>query len=244
MYRLIIADDERFVLNGMKNTIDWESLGVKVVACAEDGEDFFQKAVEHNPDIVLVDVRMPNMDGLTAIEKLRPILKDCQFIILTAYQDFSYAKKALELGVMAYITKPALKSEVIEKVKLAIMRLNEKEQSRDERISQSAGIEQIKRYMQSHVDSDCSLIEVAEYMQMNPAYLSRYFKEKSNMTFGEYDKQLKMGRAQELLLTTNMKTYEIANQLGYKSVQHFSRIFKEFSGMTPMEYRQRRKELG
>lgn len=239
MYRLIIADDERFVLNGMKNAINWEELGVTVVAWAEDGEEFFQKAVEHDPDIALVDIRMPNMDGLTAIEKLRPILKDCQFIILTAYQDFSYAKRALELGVMAYITKPVLKSEVIEKVKLAVQRLNEK--GREVKSSQSAGIEQIKRYMQSHVDSDCSLIDVAEYMQMNPAYLSRYFKEKTNMTFGEYDKQLKMERAQELLLTTNMKTYEIAYQLGYKSVQHFSRIFKEYSGMTPMDYRQGRK---
>ena len=56
----------------------------------------------------------------------------------------------------------------------------------------------------------------------------------------EYDKKLKMDRAAQLLLSTNMKTYEIASQLGYKSVQHFSRIFKEYYNYTPMEYRQRR----
>ncbi len=95
--------------------------------------------------------------------------------------------------------------------------------------------------MQSHVDTDYTLIDVAEYMQMNPAYLSRYFKEKMNMTFGEYDKKLKMERASDLLLTTNLKMYEIAERLGYKSTQHFSRIFKEYAGMTPMEYRQRRE---
>ena len=67
------------------------------------------------------------MDGLTAIEKLRPILENCQFIIFTAYEDFSYAKRALELGVMAYITKPVLKNEVIEKVSLAVKRLKERE---------------------------------------------------------------------------------------------------------------------
>ena len=83
-------------------------------------------------------------------------------------------------------------------------------------------------------------MDVAEYMQMNPAYLSRYFKEKTQETFLEYDKRIKMERAMELLWTTNMKTYEIANQLGYKSPQHFSRIFKEYNGYTPMEYRQRR----
>ena len=105
---------------------------------------------------------------------------------------------------------------------------------------QPVAIDQIKRYMQAHVDSDYSLIDVAEYMQMNPAYLSRYFKEKTHETFMEYDKKLKMDRAAQLLLSTNMKTYEIANQLGYKSVQHFSRIFKEYYNYTPMEYRQRR----
>ena len=62
----------------------------------------------------------------------------------------------------------------------------------------------------------------------------------SVVRFMEYDKKLKMDRAAQLLLSTNMKTYEIASQLGYKSVQHFSRIFKEYYNYTPMEYRQRR----
>lgn len=251
MYRLIIADDEKIVLNGIKNTIDWNSLGVEVAATAGNGQEFYDNAIAYQPDIALVDIRMPIMDGLTAIEKLKPILGSCQFIIFTAYEDFSYAKKALELGVMGYIAKPVLKNEVIDKVKLAVKRLekqknektpddrNETESLRPEKSKHSSAIEKIKRYMQSHVDSDYSLIDVAEYMQMNSAYLSRYFKEKTQETFVEYDKKLKMERAEYLLVTTNMKTYEIAAQLGYKSTQHFSRIFKEFAGMSPIEYRQK-----
>lgn len=254
MYRLIIADDERIVLNGIRNTIDWASMDVEVVATAQNGEELYRKAVEYAPNIALVDIRMPGMDGLTAIEKLRPILENCQFIIFTAYEDFSYAKRALELGVMAYITKPVLKNEVIEKVSLAVKRIKERENKKlgeakkevpetwkkEVLQEQPAVIDQIKRYMQAHVDSDYSLMDVAEFMQMNPAYLSRYFKEKTHETFMEYDKKLKMDRAAQLFLSTNMKTYEIASQLGYKSVQHFSRIFKEYYNCTPMEYRQGR----
>ncbi|MEY8353244.1 response regulator [Lachnospiraceae bacterium 54-53] len=242
MYRLMIADDERIVLKGIRNTIDWASLDAEVVATAENGEEFYKKALECMPDIALVDIRMPVMDGLEAIERLRPVLQDCQFIIFTAYEDFSYAKRALELGVMAYITKPVLKNEVIEKVRLAAERLEARGNGKRSKARQPvSAIDQIKRYMQSHVDSSYSLIDVADYMQMNPAYLSRYFKEKTGETFMEYDKKLKMERAGDLLATTNMKTYEIAYQLGYKSVQHFSRIFKEFHGVPPMEYRQRRE---
>lgn len=242
MYRLMIADDERIVLKGIRNTIDWASLDAEVVATAENGEEFYKKALECVPDIALVDIRMPVMDGLEAIDKLRPVLQDCQFIIFTAYEDFSYAKRALELGVMAYITKPVLKNEVIEKVRLAVERLEARENGKRSKARQPvSAIDQIKRYMQSHVDSSYSLIDVADYMQMNPAYLSRYFKEKTGETFMEYDKKLKMERAGDLLATTNMKTYEIAYQLGYKSVQHFSRIFKESQGVPPMEYRQRRE---
>lgn len=237
----MIADDERIVLKGIRNTIDWASLDVEVVATAENGEEFYKKALECVPDIALVDIRMPVMDGLEAIDKLRPVLQDCQFIIFTAYEDFSYAKRALELGVMAYITKPVLKNEVIEKVRLAVERLEARGNGKGSKARRPvSAIDQIKRYMQSHVDSSYSLIDVADYMQMNPAYLSRYFKEKTGETFMEYDKKLKMERAGDLLATTNMKTYEIAYQLGYKSVQHFSRIFKESQGVPPMEYRQRR----
>lgn len=243
MYRVIIADDEKIVLNGIKNTIDWAALDVEVVATAEDGEAFYQKALEFSPDIALVDIKMPKMDGLEAIEKLKPKLESCQFIIFTAYEDFAYAKKALELGVMAYITKPVLKDEVVENVKRAVNRLNKQSTGEHQMSHQTSSvIDRIKRYMQLHVDSDYTLINVAEHMQMSPAYLSRYFKEKTHETFMEYDKKIKMERACELVTSTNMKTYEIADLLGYKSVQHFSRIFKEYTGVSPIEYRHRSKE--
>lgn len=73
---------------------------------------------------------------------------------------------------------------------------------------------------------------------MNPAYLSRYFKEKTGENFVDYCKAVKLEKACQLLQETNMKIYEIANELGYTNAQHFSTVFREKVGMTPLEYRQ------
>lgn len=246
MYRLIVADDERIVLNGIVNTIPWDELGVQVVATAENGKDLYEKCIRYLPDILLVDIRMPEEDGLTVIGKLKPLFPDCQFIIVTAYEDFNYAKKAIELGVLGYITKPVLRNEVMENVRSAVGKLQEiRKESRSGNEKMRTGgadslIDRIIRYMQSHIDSDFTLMDVADYVQMNSAYLSRYFREKTGTSFIDEVKRMKVERAQYLLRSTNMKLYEISDQLGYKSVQYFSKLFKEATGATPIEYRQKR----
>lgn len=238
MYRLVIADDEEIVRNGIREAIDWQSLGIVVTACVGDGEALCREAIASRADIALVDIRMPILDGLTAIERIRKELPDCECIIFTAYEDFSYARKALELGVMAYITKPVLKEEVIEKVQLAIRRLKKPEQGVPQGMpNEAAPISRIKRYVQTHL-STVSLLNAADHMQMNPAYLSRYFKEKTGENFVDYCKTVKLEKARQLLRETNMKIYEIANELGHTNAQHFGTVFRENEGMTPLEYRQ------
>ena len=238
MYRMVIADDEEIVRNGIRETIDWQSLGIEVTACVGDGEALCREAIASKADIALVDIRMPILDGLSAIERIRKELPGCECIIFTAYEDFSYAKKALELGVMAYITKPVLKEEVIEKTQLAIKRLKKREQEVPQSIpGEAAPISRIKRYVLSHLSS-VSLLKAADHLQMNPAYLSRYFKEKTGENFVDYCKAVKLEKACQLLQETNMKIYEIANELGYTNAQHFSTVFREKVGMKPLEYRQ------
>ena len=238
MYRMVIADDEEIVRNGIRDTIDWQSLGIAVTACVGDGEALYREAVAAGADIVLADIRMPVLDGLAAIERIRKELPGCECIIFTAYEDFSYAKKALELGVMAYITKPVLREEVIEKAQLAVKRLKKRQQTaRDVQMDEAAPISRIKRYVLSHL-STVSLLRAADHMQMNPAYLSRYFKEKTGENFVDYCKAAKLEKARRLLRETNMKIYEIASELGYANAQHFGTVFRENEGMTPLEYRQ------
>lgn len=240
MYRMIIADDEAIICQGIRDAIDWASYGVQVVACVGDGRSLYEQAIAHKVNIALVDIQMPVMNGLAAIEKIRQEMPGCEFIIFTAYEDFAYARKAIDLGVMAYITKPVLRDEVIDKVQLAIRRLRRSEDhARDsaEQPGEGAPIARIKRYIHANIESRVSLMEVAEYMQMNPAYLSRYFKENTGVNFVDYCRSLRMKRARELLENTNLKIYEIASRLGYRNAQAFGTAFKELEGITPAAYR-------
>lgn len=239
MYRLIIADDERMVIQGIKKSLPWKDLEIIEVELAENGQELMEKSKAFQPDIAIVDIHMPKMNGLECIQRLKVIVPSCCFIILTAYADFEYAKRAIDLGVLAYITKPIMRAEIIENIKKAVMQLK----SRQGRVEtgmeppHDSQISRLKKYLQSHVDAEISLRDAAEYMHMNASYLSRYFRERTKVSFSDYVKGLKIARAEYLLSTTSMKTYEISDLLGYKSVQYFSKLFKEATGMTPMEYR-------
>lgn len=245
MYKIIIADDEHIVLTGIIRTIPWQEYGVSVVAAAEDGKKLVEFALRYQPDIILTDIRMPGFDGLSALAELKELLPDCEFLIMTAYEEFEYAKKAIELGVSGYIVKPVLKAELLEHVmgitkKLDARRGYRTDLSSEDAISQQESrspIERALRYMRSHVEKDLSLLEIAEYLHMNPSYFSRYFKEKTGKTFSETLQEIKVERAKTLIETTNLKTYEIAERLGYRSAQHFSVLFKNYAGLTPQEYR-------
>ncbi len=105
------------------------------------------------------------------------------------------------------------------------------------RSGEGAPIARIKRYIHANIESRVSLMEVAEHMQMNPAYLLHYFKENTGVNFVDYCRSLRMKRARELLENTNLKIYEIASRPGYQNAQAFGTAFKELEGITPAAYR-------
>ena len=125
MYRLVIADDEKTIRESIATLIDWEKLDVKVVAVCKDGNEAYDAILDEYPDIVLTDIRMPGMSGLDMIQRHREAGGAIEYIILSGYGEFEYAKKAMDLGVQNFLVKPCNEKEiieVIEKVKALIDR--------------------------------------------------------------------------------------------------------------------------
>lgn len=106
LYRIMLVDDEEEVRTGIINKIDWETAGFEVVGDAENGEDGLEKLELLEPDVVLTDIRMPYMDGLTMSERIRQIHPSVKIVIFSGYDDFDYAKQAIKLNVIEYILKP------------------------------------------------------------------------------------------------------------------------------------------
>ncbi|HWT76953.1 MAG TPA: response regulator [Mobilitalea sp.] len=129
---VLIVDDEAIVREGLKYVIDWNALGFCICGDASTGEEAIEKIKKFNPDLVLLDIRMPNMDGTELIEKVKNFGYTGDFIILSGHSDFKYAQTALHYGVSFYLTKPideeALAKAVVS-VKERILKSREKEKS-------------------------------------------------------------------------------------------------------------------
>ena len=106
LYSIILVDDEEEVRKSIIKQIDWESAGFKVVGDAENGEDGLEKIELLEPNVVLTDIRMPYMDGLTLTEKIRQRYPSTKVVIFSGYDDFEYAQRAIKLNVTEYILKP------------------------------------------------------------------------------------------------------------------------------------------
>ncbi|AFH62796.1 response regulator transcription factor [Paenibacillus caseinilyticus] len=112
MYKVLVVDDEPAIRKGLLKIVDWESLGFCVVGDVSNGIKAVALHQELSPDLIVIDIRMPRMDGLQAIREIRKTDGECQFLILSGYADFAYAKQAMEMGVSGYVLKPIDKLEL------------------------------------------------------------------------------------------------------------------------------------
>ncbi len=390
-WKILIADDEPKIRRGLHAQIDRLGLPCEVCAEAEDGEIALEAAERLRPDILLVDINMPFVNGLDFIEALRRTRADARVILITGYEEFEYARRALELDVQAYLLKPINVEELRRAVETAIDQLevsrqrnrhfewaiaqigNRREFLREEflrdavsgrleadeirefrvyfdfpepermmlmlisarssatrekpwqhtlrqyalqdalqegpelryrclfsddrgnvlllydappeldarlaeavhaalggelgltvqletepvtsltRIAEaydsamermlssaqlSPIVEGAKAYIAAHhSDPDLSLMEVAEALNVHPAYLSRTMKQELGMPFAKYLTNVRIGKAVQLMRDPSIRIWKVAEMVGYSGGNYFSAAFKKVLGVSPADYR-------
>jgi two-component system response regulator YesN len=138
-YTVILVDDEEEVRQAIINKLDWEAIGFQVIGDADNGEDALELAERLRPDVVMTDIKMPFMDGLTFSNKLKQIYKDIKIIVFSGFDEFEYAQEAIKLEVEEYILKPINAAEL----KSVFTRIKEK---LDNEINQKRDIDQLRKY--------------------------------------------------------------------------------------------------
>ncbi|OME06348.1 hypothetical protein BSK64_11940 [Paenibacillus odorifer] len=419
MHKLVIADDDEWIREGLRRNIHWDQGNIQVAGVAVDGKEAWELIQREKPDLLLSDIRMPFMDGLKLAAQVKENGLDLKIVFLTGYDDFSYAKEALQLQAFDYILKYEDNDKILRTIMNASEALEEERRKREkdikshglivnqffsELISGSGNEEAIDReaklldltfcgsvfvmavlsldgvgrflkpnkpvdlelllftlknlcnevletancdgvqvyaiqynhrinllfnyrnedaeklkqdteliarrltvmieqYLKIHakigigsigegfkhigvsyeealiatqmkdVRMDQSIIfydqvkyssnshqailrtimdyianhyqnenldlkEVAETVHITPSYVSTLFKKYTDVNFCEYIVQVRIDKATELLVHTDLKVYEVAEKIGYVNTQYFSVLFKRHTGFTPMEYRQ------
>lgn len=350
MFRVLIVDDEVLMLETLQNHVNWNELGFEVVGLAKNGKKALELVQKCNPDIVITDIRMPIMDGIELSKILRKTNPEIKILFLTGYEEFSYAKEALQLGITDYILKPIyIKdfNEVMKKVhhecltekrnieeflKLikkqlspfldkdefyndviiegnnellkqidiffelaesinidlkviksiigevltriyniddsfwAFLQKPQEIQTTIEKLDTSyeirsyfheiiskikdfykeqlqepnvRRINEMKIFIEQNYSKQLTVDDVANSVHFSPGYARSLFKKITGTTITDYIKTVRIEMAKELLKERKYKVYDVAKKVGYDNISYFCSVFKQYTGITPNDYKKR-----
>lgn len=259
-YRVMIVDDERIVREAIASHIAWEGYGVLVVKAAANAIEALEYLAEHQVDLMLVDIRMPAMDGIELLKRVRSDKMATECIILSGYADFSYAQEALRFGARDYLLKPLEETVLIN----AVLKCRDEKKNRQfvSTMSETAGLgadcSQMGQRRYSHTvnhmitiveeeiaNEDLSLKWISQQkLFLNENYLSKIFQKEVKQKFSAYLLERRMLLAMQLLAKdTDPLVLDVANATGFgNNPGYFASSFKKYTGYTPTEYRKRLRE--
>lgn len=236
--RVLLVDDEIMIREGFKKLFDWEAHDCEVAGEAADGMEALTKIDTLKPDIVIMDINIPIMNGLKVIQTSRLKYPDMAFVIVSGYDDFTYCREALRLQITDHMLKPVNYDEFgkcIDNLRISMFESRTRKGDPDMEEQPMLGI---VRYMQEHLSEEISLTVLAEEFHLSAQYISQLFKNEIGVNFLTYLTSIRMEQARKLLLSTSLSIAEISEKTGYSDYRVFTKVFKKIEGVTPSQYRQ------
>ena len=234
--KIIIVEDEKSIRNGLVKMLPKLDPEYEVIGSAKDGSEGYQRILAEQPDLVIMDIEMPEMNGLELCKQLQD--SDIKIVFISSHQNYEYFRYAIQYRVEDYLLKPIKSGDILNCFGKIRQQLDDKYA-----VTQKTPvtyydqvISKVKEYIKENY-KEASLEDAAVQVALSPSYLSRIFKEKCGMGFSDYLTKTRMEKACELLGDIQYKSYDIAYYIGYDNPKNFSRAFKAYFGMTPKEYR-------
>jgi len=251
MMSLLIVDDEPLIRKGILERIDMAAMGIEAIWEAADGLNALKLAKDHQPDMMLADINMPGMDGLQLAKAVKEESPGTHIAIITGYDYFEYAVTALKTGVDDFVLKPVSRKDIHEILTKLIASVKADRQrkeafstafqlTRDES-AQNRNNEYavaISRVLDRELSNPAfSLVQLAQEVALSQTYLSTLFRQIFGIPFQDWMIRARIDRAKILLLSTNLKVYEVAAKVGFDDPNYFSTAFKKQVKQTPNQYR-------
>lgn len=260
MYKVVIIDDEPIIVQGLQKAIKWKEFDCAVVGTAADGLDGMEIIRREKPDILISDICMPKMDGLSMIAALKSEFPYMEITILTGFRDFDYAQEAIRLGVCRFLLKPSKMDELEEAVWAMLGNLktgkttekgdksekgtlkdDEKTETNEEESLDSAAssfiVNNALKFIEENYTERLKLVDVADSVYVSQWHLSKLLNKFTGQNFSEILNNVRMDKAKKLLENPSLRIGDIAEKVGFLDMAHFSRVFKKQVGLSANEYR-------
>ena len=265
MLKILIADDEvieRLVLEKKLKKFYKEEHQILV---AQNGRQVLEIYERERPQILILDIEMPGINGLEAAREIRKRDKSCSIIFLTAFDEFSYAKAAIAVHALDYLLKPCDERDLInavdEAIRFAMLRSSQP-QAETEELPQAASSpqsppakqfpeeqtegdeqqEEFRVYIVQHYMEDIAVKDIAGYFGYSEAYFCKRFKQYFGHSFVSYLTDYRMQRAEELMRTSSLSIKEIGKAVGYPDPNYFTKVFRRVRGVSPSSFRDSGKQ--
>lgn len=266
MHSIAIFDDEMWIRELEKKLIPFERLKLRLLAEADNGEKALVLCREMKPEIVITDIRMPGLSGLELIEAIRSELKDIEIIIVSGYDEFEYAQKAICYGVNEYLLKPLEPERIEGALEKCLKRIHEREERQREikrleksikRLQQNIGtcsnvieypcsdlrIARVLFIIHNYFMDPLTMEDAAVEISLNPSYFSELFKKHTGKGFSEYVTDYRVKKACEMIRNNPcLRVKDISIACGFGDPNYFSRVFNQRMGKTFTEFKSAQAE--
>ena len=240
--RIVIVEDEKRAARGLRSLLERISADYTIVGEAPDGISAFELIKKERPDLVFTDIRMQFMDGLALIKAVREYGLDTRFVIISAYEEFDYARAALKLNVTDYLVKPVTEEEV--RQVMEHLKAQEKEQDQEKRLRDAyplahpvilKALDAIEKDYSSRISQK----ELAEKLGVTAEYFSYLFAKDVQETFSRFLRRYRISKACEQLDAGEESAETIAYRVGFSDMKYFYKCFKDETGQNLSEYRRK-----
>lgn len=243
-YKVIVVEDEFLLCENLAKKVNNLNMNFHVAATAEDGESALNLIEKHLPQLVITDIKMPIMDGLELCKELHSFYPSIQLLIISGYNEFELAQRAIEYGVKGFLLKPVS----LEKLESALTKIKITLDSRKEEMfsqvpenvkgmSKQMIADCLEQYLKENFAKQISLKDISDKLGFSPDYLSHLFKKQKNSSPIKYLTTLRINHAKHLLTNHPELDMEAVGQMsGYPDPIYFSKAFKKQTGVYPSHF--------